>query len=447
MTLSVNNIPSMNTPFTDKNGRINPIWYEFFRKFVSASVDGTISEEAATTTVTAGNGLTGGGVGNVTLTVGQGSGIIVNADDVAVDISSQTAIQAALDDEVLVADVSDNNSIRKTKVRSLVELSAPGGSNSHVQYNLNGIFMGDSGLTYDGAGTLSINTVTSTNGDLTLANNGTGITRVTGTNPVIAGSAGSSTIKNISFAGNNIQLTGGASTSFISAAATGWTIQPGASQTCQINTGGMTLAGLQFFRSIAAGVTASTTQTQGNGALTNDYNNVSTVAHDNDTVTLPSAVAASFCFVRNNGANILQVFPASGDDLGAGANTATTISPGATAIWIAIDSTNWYQIVGVLRRTVKAGITASTTQTQGQGPLTADVNEISTVANANDTVTLPAAPAYSRTVRIINNGVNTLKIYPASGDDLGAGVDTSTTLAAGSNVAYTNYNATVWETI
>jgi len=97
-------------------------------------------------------------------------------------------------------------------------------------------------------------------------------------------------------------------------------------------------------------------------------------------------------------------------------------------------------------RDVNAGIIAEVTQTQGWGALTAEVNEVSTVANANDTVTLPTALAGLRIV-IINNGANTLKIFPASGDNLGAGVDTSTTLASGSNVVYQAYDATNWESI
>jgi hypothetical protein len=98
----------------------------------------------------------------------------------------------------------------------------------------------------------------------------------------------------------------------------------------------------------------------------------------------------------------------------------------------------------IVRYQVNAGITASTTQTQGQGALTSSINEVSTVANANDTVTLPSAAAGMRVI-IINNGANTLQIFPASGDNLGAGVDTATTLAAGSNVEYVAYDATNWE--
>lgn len=91
-----------------------------------------------------------------------------------------------------------------------------------------------------------------------------------------------------------------------------------------------------------------------------------------------------------------------------------------------------------------AGITASATQTQGQQALTSQNNEVSTVAAANNVVTMPVAIAGRRIV-IINNGANTLQIFPASGDNLGAGLNTSVTLASGSNVEYVAYNATNWE--
>lgn len=90
-----------------------------------------------------------------------------------------------------------------------------------------------------------------------------------------------------------------------------------------------------------------------------------------------------------------------------------------------------------------AGITASTTQTQGQGALTSDVNEVSTVANANDTCTLPTAEP-AMTVTVINNGANTMQLFPASGDNLGAGVDTATTIAASAHKRFQSYDATNW---
>ncbi|KKK86735.1 hypothetical protein LCGC14_2760270, partial [marine sediment metagenome] len=53
-----------------------------------------------------------------------------------------------------------------------------------------------------------------------------------------------------------------------------------------------------------------------------------------------------------------------------------------------------------------AGLTASTTQSQGQGALTAQINEVDTCANDGDTVTLPTAVA-GTAIEIINNGAET----------------------------------------
>ena len=94
----------------------------------------------------------------------------------------------------------------------------------------------------------------------------------------------------------------------------------------------------------------------------------------------------------------------------------------------------------------KSGITASTTQTQiGGTALEHTINEVSTVANIGDTVRLPSAATGIKVV-VINNGANALKIFPASGDNLGAGVDTAmtTNLAAGDMITFHAYDATNW---
>lgn len=96
---------------------------------------------------------------------------------------------------------------------------------------------------------------------------------------------------------------------------------------------------------------------------------------------------------------------------------------------------------------VTAGITASITQTQGNGELISAYNEVSTVTTANDTVTLPATKA-GRQVVITNNGANTLQIFPASGSYIDArAVDASTTLEPGESAIFKAYTALKWETI
>lgn len=95
---------------------------------------------------------------------------------------------------------------------------------------------------------------------------------------------------------------------------------------------------------------------------------------------------------------------------------------------------------------VETDITAETTGSQGDKALTAQVNEVSVVTNLDGSITLPPASA-GRTVNIINNGDNTLTIWPAEGDNAGAGVDASLTLASGNNFQLLAYDSTNWEKV
>jgi hypothetical protein len=107
--------------------------------------------------------------------------------------------------------------------------------------------------------------------------------------------------------------------------------------------------------------------------------------------------------------------------------------------------TAWAGIVSTSSKT--AGITASTTQTQGQQPLTTRINQVSVVANANDAATLPAARAGLEVI-VANDGANTLQLFPASGDSIdGGSVDASTTLATGKRALFVAYDATDWVVI
>jgi hypothetical protein len=101
-------------------------------------------------------------------------------------------------------------------------------------------------------------------------------------------------------------------------------------------------------------------------------------------------------------------------------------------------------ITGALKHSVTAGITAVNPGAQGDGTLTTEVNEVATVANASDAVTLPAATP-GLEIFIINNGANILEIWPGTDDNLGAGVNNATTLASGFNITFVAYDATNWE--
>ena len=94
------------------------------------------------------------------------------------------------------------------------------------------------------------------------------------------------------------------------------------------------------------------------------------------------------------------------------------------------------------RPAVDAGLTASVTQTQGNGAITVASGElncivqVATCATTNDTITLPAA-VVGRSVLVANDGAETLRIWPASGENLGAGADTATTLATTARARFT----------
>lgn len=124
--------------------------------------------------------------------------------------------------------------------------------------------------------------------------------------------------------------------------------------------------------------------------------------------------------------------------------STTPVGSATPVLAITVDDSQDTYFTGQVHRGVNAGITADVVQAQGQAPLTADINEVATVANTNDAVTLPTAAAGLEVV-VMNNGANTLQIFPATGDNLGAGLNNPTTLAAGGNVRYVAYNATNWE--
>lgn len=97
-----------------------------------------------------------------------------------------------------------------------------------------------------------------------------------------------------------------------------------------------------FFQDIETGITASTTQTQGQRQLSATVNRVDTVANANDVVTLPPCVRGKLVLVEDLGANNLQVFPASGDKIGSNAvNTSITLTASNTAMFVGTDDTTW----------------------------------------------------------------------------------------------------------
>lgn len=111
----------------------------------------------------------------------------------------------------------------------------------------------------------------------------------------------------------------------------------------------------------ATGLTASTTQTQAGGlALTNVTNEITTVANPNDAVTLPTAAVNDVVKIYNNGANVLQVFPNTSDNLGEGVDASTTIEPGQFGVFRANGTTNWLSVISTPSSKVSTHSTSAT---------------------------------------------------------------------------------------
>jgi len=99
----------------------------------------------------------------------------------------------------------------------------------------------------------------------------------------------------------------------------------------------------QFVR-ITTGVTASTTQTQGNGLINGGrFTEVTTVANPDDVITLHNTSAAGFHItIMNSGANQLQIFPPVGETiLGNAVNASVTLAVNKSMTFYTLDSTNW----------------------------------------------------------------------------------------------------------
>ena len=94
------------------------------------------------TAVTAGNGLTGGGAtGDVTLNVGAGNAINVDADDVDVSVNAAaTAVTTLAEgDKFLIADVDDSNVTKSATVSQIAATMLDSGNNKVFYANTSGV--------------------------------------------------------------------------------------------------------------------------------------------------------------------------------------------------------------------------------------------------------------------------------------------------------------------
>lgn len=209
-------------------------------------------------------------------------------------------------------------------------------------------------------------------------------------------------------------------------------------------TGDITMASTTFQNaSVLVGITASVTQTQGQQALVSEVNEVATVATDLDTVTLPEAAAGRSCTVVNNGANVLQIFPAVDDAIDdLAADAAITLGVGSTLIVKAINALTWETVA-------QTGLATTVTVAAATHELgNEDFIIVSYTATGVVTVTLMTAQTLDgRVVHIKDSGtasVNNLTIDTEASET----IDGAATLVLSSDLGSTSLvsDGTNWHT-
>lgn len=94
--------------------------------------------------------------------------------------------------------------------------------------------------------------------------------------------------------------------------------------------------------STSAAVTAGT-NAQGQGAMTSDFNVITTAASNPSGVTLPTATTGRRVIVTNKGANPISIYPATGGTIDAlAANAAITLAVNGKMQFDASSATQWY---------------------------------------------------------------------------------------------------------
>ena len=97
------------------------------------------------------------------------------------------------------------------------------------------------------------------------------------------------------------------------------------------------------------GLTANAGSAQGSGIILSSYNVYDTVGTAGDAATLPAVFPVGTKVYIKNGAaaNSMDVFPASGDDLGNGADTQEAVAAGDYVIFISTGANStWTKLMG-----------------------------------------------------------------------------------------------------
>ena len=170
------------------------------------------------------------------------------------------------------------------------------------------------------------------------SNNGMSITVINnGANAMQVYGSGTDTVDGVAYATGVSQMTG-STTIYFCTTAGAWTT----------NGIGEGYAGSFVTNSYTNAITAHAGGGQGSATLlTTVLNRVTTVATSGDSVILPVSVAGMELLVSNNGANSMNIFPATGEKINAlSANTAYALAAGSSASIFCCFATQWHTISG-----------------------------------------------------------------------------------------------------
>jgi hypothetical protein len=162
----------------------------------------------------------------------------------------------------------------------------------------------------------------------------------------------------------------------------------------------------------AGGATSATvtagTNAQGQGALTSDFNIITTAASNPSGVTLPTATIGRMIMIVNKGANIVNIYPATGAAIDAlGANTSIALPVGGFLLFRASTPTQWYSSnTGSFTTDASGNVTTSKIFAATQ--MVAQANGV----NAN--IYLSSVGGSGRSYLIASNTDGTLTFYDAT---------------------------------